>query len=297
MSTGPTGATRHGCSYSNDCADLLASLLPDNVNGTISTVPLSFKGWDVSLDTMTAALVDHAAHLVEIERRTGRSIMMTLEPEPCCTLETIAETIDYFKNHLFANSARDRLVAKTGLSQADAEDALRRHLGVCYDVCHAAVEYEDPKSSLADLAAEGIAIGKLQLSSALRIPSVSEETAHALSDYDEEVYLHQVVARHEDGILMRYRDLPEALSRLDELLGSEWRVHFHVPVFLETLPDFGTTQNFLRDVLALHRENPVTEHLEVETYTWDVLPNDLRRDDLSGAIVRELNWVRGELTA
>lgn len=293
----PDWSMQERVDYSNSCADLLASLLPENVNGTISTVPLSFKGWDVSLEQMTANLVRHIAHLVSVKRETGRTIMMTLEPEPCCTLETIAETVDYFRDFAFAATARDLLASQTGLSAAQAEVALRRHLGVCYDVCHAAVEYEDAESSLDTLNAEGIAIGKLQLSSALRLETVTKEAGQVLAAYDEAVYLHQVVARDSNGNLTRYRDLPEALSCLDALLGTEWRVHFHVPVFLERLPDFGTTQQFLRDVLALHRENPVTDHLEVETYTWDVLPAELRESGLSEAIARELNWVRDELTA
>jgi hypothetical protein len=79
--------------------------------------------------------------------------------------------------------------------------------------------------------------------------------------------------------------------------GEEWRVHFHVPVFLERLPAFDTTQSFLSEILALHKANPISSHLEVETYTWDVLPEDLRAGSVVDAVVRELNWVRGQLSA
>ena len=79
-------------------------------------------------------------------------------------------------------------------------------------------------------------------------------------------------------------------------MGGEWRIHFHVPIFLEELEAFSTTQDFLREILALHRKDPVTEHLEVETYTWDVLPAAQRRVAVSVAIARELNWVKASLT-
>ena len=111
---------------------------------------------------------------------------------------------------------------------------------------------------------------------------------------DEPVYLHQTVERGPAG-LTRHLDLPEALARVDDARGREWRIHFHVPIFLDELQDFGTTQGFLREILALHRAGPVTGQLEVETYTWDVLPERYRRAEVGAAIARELNWVQGEL--
>ena len=104
-----------------------------------------------------------------------------------------------------------------------------------------------------------------------------------------------MVARGDDGTLERFLDLPDALAHIEENLGKEWRIHFHVPIFLERLEAFSTTQDFLREVLALHRAEPVTEHLEVETYTWDVLPAALREVSVSAAIAREFNWVRERL--
>lgn len=285
-------------SYSDTLADILADLLPDGMDGTISTVPGTFKPWaDGKVDAIADNLIRHAAHLVGLHRDRGKTISMVLEPEPFCLLETIAETVDFFEQHLFSTAAAARLADLAGLSTGDAEAALRRHLGVCYDVCHAAVEFEDPRASFAALAAAGIPVGKVQLSSALRIPRADAAGIAALKPFDEPVYLHQVVARNGGG-LTRYRDLDEAFAARGTAPdgAEEWRVHFHVPVFLEEMQEFGTTQAFLRQVLELHAEQPLSSHLEVETYTWDVLPEAYRNVGIAGAIARELNWVKDRLT-
>lgn len=282
--------------YSNRLADLMAKMLPDGLDGCISTVPGTFKPWaEGRVDAIADNLVRHAAHLVEVHRRSGKAISLAIEPEPYCLLETIDETIDFFEKHLFGAAAQSRLAELTGLSNADCEAALHRHFSVCYDVCHAAVEFEDPADSIAVLQRAGIAIGKLQLSSAMRIAEVGPSTQAQLRDFDEPVYLHQVVERR-GGDLIRHRDLPEALAGIDAAAGAEWRIHFHVPIFLAEMENFGTTQDFLKDILALHRSQPVTEQLEVETYTWDVLPESYRNVGVSAAIARELNWVKDQLS-
>jgi hypothetical protein len=277
--------------YTNRLADILARLIPDGVRGSISTVPLSFRPWVAGrLDVITRNLFRHVAHLVEIERTSGRAIALALEPEPCCYLETIEETRAYFEEHLFTRAAAASLAAISGLSEGDAEQALRRHVGVCYDVCHAAVEFEEAGESIAILSGAGIAVPKLQLSSAIRIPELTSAAAEWLKPFDEPVYLHQVVERR-NGALRRYVDLPDALANAREALGAEWRVHFHVPVFQRDLEHFSTTQDFLEDILRLHRAESISEHLEVETYTWSVLPAAYRSADLGSAIARELNWI------
>jgi sugar phosphate isomerase/epimerase len=287
--------------YSDRLADLLAAVLPDDptLHGSISTVPGTFKPLAQApgaIEHMARNLIRHAGHLAGIRERTGRTIALALEPEPCCFLETIDETVGFFEQHLFGATAVRQLCELTGLARGDAEDALRRHLGVCYDVCHAAVEFEDPAGSLRALRAAGIGVPKLQLSAALRIAAVGSETGPQLRPFDEPVYLHQVIAR-QDGRLTRYLDLPQALEALAQNRGAEWRVHFHVPIFLEQLQDFSTTQAFLGEILALHRRAPISTHLEVETYTWDVLPERYRQVDVASAIARELGWVVEQLEA
>jgi len=281
--------------YTDHLADLLAALLPPGQEGSVSTVPCTFKPWAQGrLEAITENLIRHVAHLVGIAKETGQSIALALEPEPYCHLETIDEASAFFKERLFARAGVARLAALTGQSPAEAEAAMRRHIGVCYDVCHAAVEFEDPKASIARLRADGIHIGKLQLSSALRVASLDEQSARHLAAFAEPVYLHQVVQKSNGG-LRRFVDLPQALAQAAGAAGAEWRVHFHVPVFLEQMAHFGTTQAFLAEILRLHRADPISAHLEVETYTWDVLPEEYRKVDLGAAIARELAWVKGQL--
>lgn len=291
----PDWSTPERLTYSNQLAEILARLLPPEQAGTVSTVPGTFKAWaDGRVEAITGNLVRHAAFLSDLENRTGKRVMLTLEPEPCCFLETIEETIDYFQDRLFGKEAISLFAGMQGVQPEAAQQALRRYLGVCYDVCHAAVEYEDPQQSIAALRNAGIAIGKLQLSSALRIAEVGPGTPGQLRPFDEPVYLHQVVERRGEN-LIRHTDLPDALEVADQAIGSEWRIHFHVPVFLAELEHFGTTQDFLSAILKFHQKDPISDHLEVETYTWDVLPPALRNVGISEAIARELNWVKSEL--
>ena len=286
--------------YTNRLADLLARLMPPDLDtpASICTVPGAFKPAAASGDAVARIveqLLRHAAHLVELERATGRRIVLALEPEPCCLLETVAETVAFFRTHLHGEAAAARLGALAGLDAAAAAHALRRHLGVCLDLCHAAVEFEDPQPCIALLEGAGITIGKVQVTAGLRIPAVSAPLVDALRRYDDQVYLHQVVERTAFGVA-RYPDLGEAVAAGRwRRAASEWRVHFHVPVFLGALDPFESTQSFVREALARQRQRPCTTQLEVETYTWSVLPAQHRASSVEEAIARELEWVRNEL--
>jgi sugar phosphate isomerase/epimerase len=288
--------------YSNRVADLLAALLPDDptLEGSVSTVPATFRpigSEPGTIESITENLLRHASHLVRLSEQSGRTITLALEPEPMCYLETIEEAATFFENHLFSSAAVARFADLAKLSKGSAEAALRRHLGLCYDVCHAAVEFEDAAQSLGRLAKAGIGIFKLQLSAALKVPRVDSQTVEALRRFDDGVYLHQVVERTKDGRFIRFLDLAPAFANIDSAQGHEWRVHCHVPIFMDMLPRLGTTQDFLREILALHKRAPISRHLEVETYTFDVLPEELRRVDVATAIARELTWVRDNLAA
>jgi len=292
----PDWATPERRAYTGCLAELLVKLLSPDCNGSISTVPGTFKPWaDGRIGRIVDNLIDQAVHLARLAEETGRTVTLALEPEPCCLLETISETVRFFEDHLYSRTAVAGFGKRTGLSGAVAEEALRRHLGVCYDVCHAAVEFEDPSESLDALRSAGIEVSKLQLSSALRIPNVNEDAVRQLSSFDEPTYLHQVVESGVQG-MRRYQDLADALSQADRATGTEWRVHFHLPIFLAETEAFSTTQSFLREVLRLHRHRPISPHLEVETYTWEVLPEGYKTGGVSEAIARELQWVRHELS-
>jgi sugar phosphate isomerase/epimerase len=288
--------------YTNHLADLLVRLLPDDsgLEGSISTVPGTFRpiAQDAAIvDRIADHLLQHAAHLVRLRAETGRTIALAIEPEPMCMLETIEETAGFIEQRLFARGAVDRLAGLTGLARAEAEAATHRHIGVCYDVCHAAVEFEDAAASIDRLRRSGIAVPKLQLSAALRVPRMSPELAEWLLRFDDGVYLHQVVQRQGDR-LDRFLDLPEALAAYRRDGGDpEWRVHCHVPVFMAAAGQAATTQPFLAEILELQSARAISAHLEVETYTWDVLPPSLRDVDVATAIARELAWCRDRLAA
>lgn len=294
--------------YTNALADLLAVLLADapvpdpGLTGSVSTVPGAYKAaldgpGDVS--AMVDHLLQHVAHLVTLRARGGRPIALALEPEPDCFLETIDEVVDFFGRELHSPAAARRLAALGGLDREAAAAALHEHLGVCLDLCHAAVEYESAAEAVVRLRAAGIAVPKMQISAGLRVPAVDGAALAALRRFDDPVYLHQTVERGVGG-LRRYPDLPQALAahaaRASAVPEHEWRVHFHVPIFLDRLPPFGSTQDFIREALALQRAQVVSPHLEVETYTWDVLPDHLKTGDITDYVVNELEWVKSELT-
>lgn len=291
--------------YTDRLAGLLASLLPDDqpgLTGSVSTVPGAFLDAASCLGAREAiadALLRHAAHLALLEGSTGRRITLALEPEPMCLMETTAEAVGFFEDHLLTSRAAGRFAALSGCAPSQAETLLRRHLGLCLDVCHAAVEFETPADSLASLNGAGVAVMKLQLSSALVVPRMDAAAAAMLRRFDDGVYLHQVVERGPDG-LVRFLDLPEALATWhgNGVHGQEWRVHCHVPVFHDApLDRFATTQPTLLDMLARQRDDGISPHLEIETYTWDVLPPELRAGGLDAAIAREIAWVRDRLAA
>lgn len=286
--------------YTKALIEILAALLPEAVAGSISTVPGGFRNETRGTQQETSiarALIEQVATLAEVERDTGRHIALALEPEPACLLETTAELVQFFEARLLAASARSALARQLSVSDSAAEALIRRHVGICLDTCHAAVEFETPAGSLASLRGAGIQVAKVQASAGLRIAEVNARSLEALRAYDETVYLHQVVALSDAGELLRFVDLPEAFRSAEARKAREWRVHFHVPLYREELGAFTNTQAYLRDLLALQCRQAFTQQIEVETYTWDVLPEEQRRSGLVPSIARELAWVRERLVS
>ena len=276
--------------YAENLAWVLAGLLPAGMSGTISTVPGCFR----ARGTLASAGAElgrrfalHAAALWRLEQERGVKLTVALEPEPACALETTADAVAFFTGHVFTGAGLEAFTGQTGLGRPAAERALRRHLGVCLDACHAAVEFEDPREGVQRLGAAGLEIAKLQVSAGLRVTGERQ----ALRAFDDGVYLHQVVAS-DGGELRRFDDLADAFAAN---AAGEWRVHFHVPVFREALGAFQSTQPFVRELLALQRARPFTEHLEVETYTFSVLPEEHRSLGVTASIARELEWTKGQL--
>jgi sugar phosphate isomerase/epimerase len=265
--------------YTMLLAGLLAEWLPMAGEGSISTVPLSFKAWITSAaeqEQMARHLIECAMHLAKIEADTGREIHLGLEPEPACLLETASEAIHFFHDVLFPLAGGD-------------EPLVRRHVGVCFDTCHAAMQFEDLRESWDSLQSAGLRISKLQLSSALRIPGTGA-ALEALRPFCEPVYLHQVNAREPGGAIRSWRDLPDALDELSPGDAEELRIHFHVPLFFEKHGEIEST-GISAAFLAHAFQTAATAHWEIETYTFDVLPEHLRAPDVIESIAREYRWL------
>jgi hypothetical protein len=290
--------------YTNRLARLLAVLASDRAetSASISTVPGAFRAelrTDADLDAIAARMLAHAAYLKRLHADTGVKISLAIEPEPACHMETVDDAIGFFRSHLF-NAAHVGAAARAAKIDMTAAD-VARYVGVCLDTCHMAVEFEDAADAFARLASAGISVNKVQLSSALRLTGgVGAAAPRALlGRFADDTYLHQVVTRDAAG-LTRYTDLPEALDAADSssaASSAEWRVHFHVPIFLAAMSGFDTTQPYLASVLEVLKRTTACRCLEVETYTWDVLPPEYRTTDVCTAIARELSWVRGVVTA
>lgn len=296
----PDWATQERTVYTMTVADVLAQITEPDVSPSIQTAPLAFKP-NVSgsgyIDTMTRNLLRVLAHLADLEARTGRRVKVALEPEPYCFLETTEETVRYFEDRIYSASGRAFLAELTGRPLSDVEGLLRRHLGVVFDICHQSVEYEDIAGSLHRLTGAGIPVFKLQEAAALWVPEVTDDAVRELERFTDTIYLSQTTERR-DGELRRFLNLRDAIDawRSSPRGKREWRTHIHVPVFLDDLGAFRTTRSGIEAALAVHAATPLSDHLEIETYTWDVLPAHLKTGDITEYVSREIEWVRDALT-
>jgi hypothetical protein len=300
----PDWSTIERLAYTKRLVQILAELLPEGMEGSISTSPLSYKPWfsgpelERVFQSSTTALISLVIDLVKLQAETGKLIHLGLEPEPDGLLENTQEVIAFFEHWLLLSGSA-ALGQQLGISSDRAEQHIRNHIRVCYDTCHFAVEYEEPARALSQLQQAGIGVSKVQLSSAVRIPipaALAERQAilQRLHPFAESTYLHQVIARQPDGTLKQYRDLEQALPEFLTTDAAEWRTHFHVPIFLQDYPLLQSTQDHLIATLAYLQALPVCSHLEIETYTWDVLPAAIKFD-LAHSIRREYDWVLEQL--
>lgn len=286
--------------YTARLFDILEILLPRELDGGISTSPLSYKFWhdgDQEIEEVkrqsTLHLVEIAAKLYRIRQQAGKLLHLDIEPEPDGLLENTQDVLDFYRDWLVP-LGQEILSRDLNLNAVEAEAALKEHIRICYDVCHFAVVYEHPHEVFAAFGKEGIKVGKVQLSAALKVkipePSARADLKTLLLPFAESTYLHQVVGWHGNGRLSSYRDLPMALNQLSQAPDLEWRIHFHVPVFLENYGKLSSTQADILQVLEILRAERISNHLEVETYTWEVLPEEINLN-LTQSITRELQWV------
>jgi hypothetical protein len=301
----PDWTTRDRVDYTLRLFHILAELVPDGMDGGVSTSPLSYKPWFETKEDLARAkhqatenILAVAEQLYRIWQQSGIILHLDIEPEPDGLLESGREFIDWFETDLLTKG-KALLSEKLKLSESDTEDLIRQHICLCYDVCHFAIGYEPHATIIKELAEKNIQIGKVQISAALKSGlsrTYDERTSaiSAFSKFNEPTYLHQVVAKCNNGELIRYPDLPEAISDGDNADVNEWRAHFHVPIFKEDFGLLKSTQADIVQVLELFDKNLFTNHLEIETYTWDVLPDSLKLP-LNQSIIRELKWVKAIL--
>ena len=269
--------------YTVGCARVLSQILPENAAGSISTVPLGFKEFEYTADFPNRAigqLIELAKALGELHEQSGRLIRLAIEPEPFCLLETTDETLAFFKD------------LRTTAAERNVLELVNRHIGVCYDVCHQAVEFEDIAASIAKLADEDIRIVKVHITCAIDIPNpgANPEAVAALARFVEPRYLHQTMGRRSSGEIVRVVDLNTEFveSPPSEFADAQtWRVHYHVPVNAESVGPLGTTRHVLPTALQAVSQLSYAPDLEVETYTWDVLPGE--QPDLVAGLSAELD--------
>ncbi|MBL9204050.1 MAG: metabolite traffic protein EboE [Opitutaceae bacterium] len=278
----PDWSTPERLAYTRQLFDLLVKLVAPGTGGSVSTVPGSFKPWTEGDAARRKAIFGNltrcARHIAELSERTGHDLHLGLEPEPCCTVETTAETVQFFE------------AWQAGEPAVGTEQLLRR-VGVNYDCCHLAVEFESPGPALDRLAAAGLRLSKLHVSSALRVRPDAMGRA-ALAAFVEPTYLHQVVVGQAgETVRRRFVDLPEALAAPEASEpGDEWRVHFHLPLHAAPGAPFADTRDHVLGALDwLQRHPGACQHLEMETYTWEVLPAALRLG-IEEQLVREYAW-------
>jgi hypothetical protein len=270
--------------YTRRLFRILADLLPPGVSGSVSTVPVSYKAFQRSPEEDRLALHqlwDCVDFLEDLSRESGHDLHLGLEPEPLCTLETTTECVEYFER-LRAVRPGDRRI--------------ETRLGVNYDCCHLAIEYESPAEALARLQTAGIRLSKIHLSNALSVRPTAE-VRHALQAFAEDIYFHQVIERRPDGTLVRYADLQDALATPMTPPGTplpEWRVHFHIPLHAAPQGGFGTTADHLIGVLDAVKSQPgLCRHFEMETYTWEVMPAAMKQRNVVDQLVHEYEWTLG----
>ena len=263
--------------FTLDCAKVLAELLPAGASGSISTLPLGWRDpWTDGDDALaTAALVNVSRELAALREATGRTVRLAIEPEPGCILDTVDDVVRW-------------------LAPRAAEGIDPEFIGICLDTCHLAVSFADPVAAVQQIADAGLRVVKVQASAALHVEHPGDPANRdAVAAFVEQRYLHQTRELSPDGTVLAVDDLPQALETLPA--DGPWRVHFHVPLHLAPAAPISATTEVLRAAVDAVRDIPHGDeaHLDVETYTWSVLPGGV--DDLVAGIAAEVRWAADEL--
>ena len=277
----PDWSDRARLDYTKNLFTILAAIARPGTGASVSTLPGSHKTFQADEACILANLIELATWLESLAEETGIDFHLGLEPEPLGHFENTAETLAFF----------ERLHAVAGQSEV-----IRNRIGVNYDACHFALEYDAAQSSLDALTRASIRISKIHLSSALALDPRDPSALAAIRPFDEPVYFHQALLQNVDGSITRFADLPLFFAAAengdcDPASFQEMRVHFHIPLDTEPAPPLRSTRDHTREVLAWRRKNPdACQHYEIETYTWGVLPAGLQRP-VEEQIASEYRWV------
>ena len=320
----PDWLTRDRVEYTKRLVDILAFILPEDLEeGGISTNPLTYRHWIKNKENLievfkktTLNLLSVVEHCLQTYEKTKKIIHIDIEPEPDGLLQTTEEMVSFFKEYLFDFGAK-YLAQKLNVSFSEAKKYISRHLRVCFDICHTAVLYEEPASVLELYSKNNIRVGKIQISSALHVDFnqdsyENQQKINLLSQFADSTYLHQVCEYDKKSkTTKQYVDLQNILPAsvegdisphkemdtndfFEKLVGKSWRIHFHVPIFMESYQKLHSTQNEIKKTFAKLKESDICSHLEIETYTWDVLPQSIKTN-LVDLIEAEYNWVLSSL--
>jgi hypothetical protein len=299
----PDWTTQDRVLYTIELFNILSALLPAGMEGGVSTAPLSYKFWHSQVKeeraqvfaTATENVLKVVEALIALRKTTGKLMHLDIEPEPDGLIGNGREFLAWYQNQLLPQGIK-YLKDYAGLNEEAAIAAIRDHVQICYDICHFAVGFEDHRTMIGELEMQKIKVGRIQISAALKAKMGTEQGARrkvieAFKQFNESTYLHQVVSLQQDGSLKRYPDLPQALADATNPSSTEWRSHFHVPLFVGDYGALQSTQSDIAEVLAIHKEKPFSKYMEVETYTWEVLPEKLKLP-LKESIIREMEWVQ-----
>ncbi|MFM7244449.1 MAG: metabolite traffic protein EboE, partial [Planctomycetaceae bacterium] len=216
--------------YTRNLIQLIDQLLPLGMNGSISTLPIAWGSPSPTEDQLTQSAKHLAEIAIELNRlfeATGRHIVIAIEPEPGCALTDTASLRGFFDDFFSA----PRIAESTA-------SIVRKHITMCHDICHAAVMAEDQAHELRSNHEHGIRTAKVQVSSAISVdweqlnPEERAQAVHQLSQFAEDRYLHQTMVISPDGVKHLHEDLPVVLKD-PALRRGQWRIHFHVPIYLQ----------------------------------------------------------------
>ncbi len=281
----PDWTTPERLEYTKQLFQILAEIAPKSSGGSVSTLPGSHKTFQADEKPILENLSNLAFFIDDLSQKHQIDLHLGLEPEPLGHFENTAETLAFF----------DRLH-----SHAKSPAILEKRIGLNFDSCHFAVEFDKATPSLDHISAAGIRLSKIHLSNALSLDPRDPAAIEAIRSFDEPTYFHQVIARRPDSSLRRFADLPPFLEALDygEISASDFneaRVHFHIPLDAAPAPPLKSTGFHVRETLEWCKKHPNTcHHFEIETYTWGVLPENLQRP-VEQQIASEYRWVLDQL--